>query len=212
MPATPAWLAALEALLDRGIRTSARATVLAGRLEGTVLRLEISGLIVIRASMGGGRLALMVPDESREGTSPGRSADATISGSPAALLRLARGDANRDSAGTAAQVRGDAQIALLYRQLFSFGRPDLEEELARVVGDLPARRLSRLAVRAVAWGRKGRRVAGENIAEYLQEESRDLVTKPELGEFLRGVDTLRETTDRVAARLSILERRLKGSP
>jgi len=36
---------------------------------------------------------------------------------------------------------------------------------------------------------------GENISEYLQEESRDLVNKPELEEFLHGVDTLRETAE-----------------
>ena len=52
-------------------------------------------------------------------------------------------------------------------------------------------------------------MAGENIAEYLQEESRDLVNKTELEEFLRGVDELRETADRIEARLGHLERRLK---
>ena len=55
------------------------------------------------------------------------------------------------------------------------------------------------------------RTAGENIAEYLQEESRDLVNKIELGEFLRGVDELRETADRVEARLGRLEQRVKGA-
>jgi ubiquinone biosynthesis protein UbiJ len=53
--------------------------------------------------------------------------------------------------------------------------------------------------------------AGENIAEYLQEESRDLVNKTELEEFLQGVDMLRETADRVEARIARLEQRLKGS-
>jgi ubiquinone biosynthesis protein UbiJ len=52
---------------------------------------------------------------------------------------------------------------------------------------------------------------GENIAEYLQEESRDLVNRHELDEFLRGVDTARDTIDRVEARLSRLEHRMKGS-
>ena len=56
-----------------------------------------------------------------------------------------------------------------------------------------------------------RRTAGENIAEYLQEESRDLVNKTELEEFLQGVDMLRETADRVEARIARLEQRLKGS-
>ena len=57
---------------------------------------------------------------------------------------------------------------------------------------------------------RARRTAGENIAEYLQEESRDLVNKPELDEFLQGVDMVRETADRVDARIARLEQRLKG--
>jgi ubiquinone biosynthesis protein UbiJ len=71
--------------------------------------------------------------------------------------------------------------------------------------------LSQFASQAAEWARRARRTAGENIAEYLQEESRDLVNKPELDEFLQGVDTLRETADRVDARIARLEQRLKGS-
>jgi ubiquinone biosynthesis protein UbiJ len=108
-------------------------------------------------------------------------------------------------------VRGDAEIANLYRQLFAMARLDMEEELSRLVGDFAARRLSQFARRTAAWARHARRTAGENVAEYLQEESRDLVNKPELEEFLQGVDVLRETTDRVEARIARLEQRLKGS-
>jgi ubiquinone biosynthesis protein UbiJ len=43
----------------------------------------------------------------------------------------------------------------------------------------------------------------------LQEESRDLVSTPELEEFLQGVDAARETVDRVDARLSRIEQHLK---
>ena len=90
-------------------------------------------------------------------------------------------------------------------------QPDPEEELSRWIGDLPARRVSRFAQRALAFARRARRTAGENIAEYLQEESRCLVNEPELEEFLRGVDELRETADRIEARLGRLEQRLKGA-
>jgi ubiquinone biosynthesis protein UbiJ len=78
-----------------------------------------------------------------------------------------------------------------------------------VLGDLPARRLS-LALRSgFSWFKKAGRTAAQNLAEYLQEESRDLVNRPELEEFLAAVDELRETADRVGARLERLERRLK---
>jgi ubiquinone biosynthesis accessory factor UbiJ len=84
--------------------------------------------------------------------------------------------------------------------------------LSRWIGDFPARRLSELAAGALRFARRARRTAGENIAEYLQEEGRDLVSKPEHEEFLQAVDTVRETADRVEARLILLEQRIKGAP
>ena len=201
MPVTPAWLAAIEAVLNRGIESSAQAAAIALRLNQTALRVNI-GVIAVRASVTGRRLALMAGDE---------PADATITGSPLALAQLARGSGARSANIAAAQDRGDAEIANLYSQLFALARPDLEEELSRIVGDLPARRLSQFARQALAWIRSARRTTGENIAEYLQEESRDLVNKPELEEFLHGVDALRETAARVEDRIQRLEQRLKGS-
>jgi len=123
---------------------------------------------------------------------------------------LAAGNAQPETQAARTAVRGDAEIANSYRELIAAARPDLEEELSRIVGDLPARRLSQFALKTAAWARQARRTAGENIAEYLQEESRDLVSRPELDEFLQGVDAARETVDRVEARLTRLEQRLKG--
>jgi ubiquinone biosynthesis protein UbiJ len=203
MPATAAWLASAEALLNRCIDSSAQALRTARRLEGTSLQVDIDGITRIRASVHQGRLALLAVSDS--------AADAVISGSLPALLQLLKGGANRESGGPAAQIRGDAEIADRYRELFMLARPDPEEELSRWIGDFPARRVSLFARRALEFARRARRTAGENIAEYLQEEGRDLVNRTELDEFLRGVDELRETADRIEARLGRLEQRLKGA-
>jgi len=211
MPATPAWLATVESLLARGIEGSARATSLTKRLEGTALQVNIEGLAHILASVEGGRLALTAVSKARPDTL--EPASATITGTPLGLLNLARTGASEgpDGGRSAVQIHGDAEIANLYRQLFSVAKPDMEEELSRIVGDFPARRLAQIARRTFDWIHTTRRTAGENIAEYLQEESRDLVNGAELEEFLQGVDALRETADRVEARLAGLERRFKGS-
>lgn len=203
MPATPVWLASAEALLNRCVDSSTRAATLARGLQDTSLQVEIDGITRVRASAHQGRLALSAGEDS--------AADATISGSLPALLRLLKGGASREPGQPAAQIRGDAEVANRYRELFALARPDPEEELSRWIGDFPARSLSRFAQSALAFARHVRRTAGENIAEYLQEESRDLVNKPELEEFLRGVDDLRETADRIEARLGRLEARLKGA-
>jgi ubiquinone biosynthesis accessory factor UbiJ len=202
MPATPAWLASAEAVLNRNIAASSRAAALAKRLEGTSLQVDVDGITRVRTTCGGGRAALLAGDDS--------PADAVISGSAPALLQMFRAvtpSQNRASV----QIRGDAEIANLYRDLFAAARPDLEEELSRWVGDMPARHLSLLAKSVRTWARRARRTAGENIAEYLQEEGRDLVTKTEMEEFLRGVDGVRESIDRIEARLLRIEQRAGGA-
>jgi ubiquinone biosynthesis protein UbiJ len=212
MPATPAWLASAEAVFNRNIDASTQAAALTRRLEGTSLQIEVEGITRIRAAVAGGRLALVTGEPAPSDISAGDPAppDAFISGSPPALLQLLR-SATTSSPRSAVQIRGDAEIANLYRELFAAARPDLEEELSRWVGDMPARHLSQLAKSVRAWARRARRTAGENIAEYLQEEGRDLITKTELEEFLRGVDEVREAADRVEARLSRIEQRLKAT-
>jgi len=222
MPATPAWLASAEAMFNRGIADSAQAAALARSLEGSSLRVEVTGIANISAGVAGGRLALLAADPlarrpaaaTASAAVPPAAADAVISGSLPALLQLLKGGSGgavKGAPGGGAQIRGDAEIANRYRELFMLARPDPEEQLSRWIGDLPARRLSQFAAAALAAARRVRRTAGENIAEYLQEEGRDLVNKTELEEFLRGVDHARDTADRIEARLLRLEKRVKGA-
>ncbi|HMD73404.1 MAG TPA: SCP2 sterol-binding domain-containing protein [Steroidobacteraceae bacterium] len=213
MPATPAWLASIEAMLNRNIDAQSAASELVRRqLDGKSLQVEVEGLLRVRADACAGRLVLSRGAAS--GAGGDGAADAVISGSPSALLQLLNGGGRRTAASAArvgsAQVRGDAEVASAFRDLLSLARPDLEEELSRWIGDLPARRVGLLVRETLAWSRQFARSFGQNVAEYLQEESRDLVSKPELDEFLRGVDELREASDRAEARLKRLELRLPG--
>jgi ubiquinone biosynthesis protein UbiJ len=133
-----------------------------------------------------------------------------IAGPPLALIDLfaRREDSSAPRGSERVHISGDAEIAARYRELLDLGRPDWEEELSRLVGDLPARRVSLAARAALSWAGGFAQSARANVAEYLQEESRDLVSKPEVEEFLGQVDALRETADRVEARIARLERRL----
>jgi ubiquinone biosynthesis protein UbiJ len=203
MPATAPWLAAAEALFNRNIAASTEARSLARRLEGTSLQVEVEDRLRVRACVFNSGLALF----SGEASGP---AAATISGSAPALLQLLRGDGPSAATRAGVQIRGDAEIANLYRQLFAAAKPEFEEELSRWIGDMPARRLSEVARSVRSWARRTRRTAGENIAEYLQEEGRDLISKTEHEEFIAGVDAVRESADRIEARLKNLEQRTKG--
>ena len=67
---------------------------------------------------------------------------------------------------------------------------------------------------AVASTLKGARRAGrgfaESAAEYLTEESRDVVGRDELNAFHDHVDAVRDDTERLAARVSRLQRGAAG--
>ena len=207
MPATPVWLAAIESVLNRSISRSQKAEAAARRLDRTSLQLDIEGLACIRAAVCADRLALTA------GGAP--DADAVIAGAPFALLGLFTQGAGRTSGAVpegargpgrpAVRVTGDAEVAGGYRELLALAHPDLEEELSRLIGDLAARRVSLAAQGALGWIRRLGRTAGENLAEYLQEESRDVVGRYELEEFVQGVDRLRDLAERVEARLARLE-------
>ena len=101
-------------------------------------------------------------------------------------------------------MRGDADVAEAFRYLLQVVRPDWEEELSRVTGDVVAHEAGRV-VRGVG---KWLQLAGDSLArstgEYLTEESRVLATQAELDEFCDAVDTLSAAVDRAEARLRIM--------
>src|SRR3984957_18727377 len=111
MPATPAWLASAEAVLNRNIAASTRAAALAQRLEGTSLEGDGDGIPRVRTPCFGGRAALLAGDNS--------PADAVISGSAPALMQMLRAGAPGAQIRASVQIRGDAEIANLYRDLFT---------------------------------------------------------------------------------------------
>jgi ubiquinone biosynthesis protein UbiJ len=187
-------------MINRNINASAKARGLLARLEGTRLDLEVRGLLHLCAAAHTGHLSILLTEDGQ--------ANATISGSAGALLMLLRESGPKLGAAAAnsgVSIRGDAEVANLYKELLVSARPDLEEELSRFIGDMPARQLSRAALGVIEWLKDARRTAGENIAEYLTEESRDLVSTTELEEFLASVDGVREAADRLEARLKVLE-------
>jgi ubiquinone biosynthesis protein UbiJ len=135
------------------------------------------------------------------------TADASLSGTPIALMALAGPRAEGALRGGGVRIEGDAEVAQKFRELLEQAQPDFEEELSRVMGDVAARQVANFARGILAWGRKAGGSLAVNVAEYLQEEGRDLPTRTEVEEFLASVDRLRDDADRLEARLARLESR-----
>ena len=102
-------------------------------------------------------------------------------------------------------IEGDAELAQKFRELALLLRPDLEEELSLVLGDVPAHQVGRFVRATFGWTRKVADTTVHNFAEYLAHERQDLISRNEADQFLRGVDSLREDVDRLAARIDLMK-------
>jgi ubiquinone biosynthesis protein UbiJ len=187
----------IENALNRGLPLSPRAQALCRELTGRKLAIEVPPLA---------RLLVESTGETLRVTRGEGLADAEVSGGPLGLLALS-GDATPAALrGRGVEIRGDAVIAERFRELGRLLRPDLEELLARAVGDVPAHQMGHFTRLALAWSGSAAKTTLTNIAEYLAHERRDLVPRNEGEQFLRGVDALREDVDRLQARLDLLMR------
>jgi ubiquinone biosynthesis protein UbiJ len=192
--------ATLGNLLNRGLPRSPRARQLVAELEGRTLDVEVRDLLTLRVSSNGQTLDIGVPHSDA-------AASATVSGGPLSLLALS-GDAGQAVIQRGdVRISGDTEVAQSYRELAQLLRPDLEEELSLVIGDVPAHQLARLARLGGRFGQRAADTTLRNLAEYLGHERADLVSRNEGEEFLRGVDGVREAVDRLEARLDVLTRR-----
>ena len=194
-------LGPINAAMNRNVAQSARATTIAQQLEGRALALEFSGTpVTLMFRVREGRIAIGLRGDDD-------AADATLTGSPLSLLSMVGPDAEERFRGSSIRIAGDAEVAQRFRDLLQQAQPDLEEELSRVVGDVAAHQVASLARGFFDWGRKAADSFSANVAEYLQEEGRDVPARVEVEEFLESVDQLREATDRLEARLTRLESR-----
>ena len=131
--------------------------------------------------------------------------DVVISGSPLSLLRLARSsNAVGTVSGEDAQIRGDAEVARVFRGALAAVKIDWEEWLAARVGDIPAHQMGN-ALRGLTAGLASATAKLRmDVSEYLQEEARIVPTRIETEQFMDAVDLLRVDVDRVEARLERL--------
>jgi ubiquinone biosynthesis protein UbiJ len=196
-----ALLGPINAAMNRNVAQSGRATAIAQQLEGRALALEFAGTpVTLLFRVLEGRIAIGMRGDDEV-------ADATLTGSPLSLLSMVGPDAEERFRGSSIKIAGDAEVAQRFRDLLQQAQPDLEEELSRVVGDVAAHQVASFARGFFDWGRKAADSFSANVAEYLQEEGRDVPTRVEVEEFLESVDRLREATDRLEARLARVESR-----
>ncbi len=130
--------------------------------------------------------------------------DTLLRGTPAGFARLtleAREDALFHGA---VEISGDTDVGRQFQDILAGVDWDWEEQLSRFTGDAVAHQLGEVARKGMKWLDESGETLQQDLSEYLQEESRLLPTRTELGAFLDDVDQLRADTDRMAARVQRL--------
>jgi ubiquinone biosynthesis protein UbiJ len=188
----------IQAVVDRHVAGSPRARELVTALEGRKLHVKVRFTPwTVSAEARAGKLVI-----SKQAMG---AADVTLAGTPLSLMALARETASDVIRRGDVKLDGDGEVAENFQELLALLQPDLEGELARVVGEVPAHGAASIMRKALNYGRGVARTQASNVGEYLAHESRDLVPRAEAAQFLHEVDALREQVDRIAARVNALE-------
>jgi ubiquinone biosynthesis protein UbiJ len=191
---------AIENLLNRNLPRSPRAQQLCESLQGRTVRIEARGLgwVVHVESLGSSvRLSKAAGEKAPDAEISGSLMNLAALAGPAPEEVIRRGDVT---------ISGDAEIAQTFRELAMLLKPDIEEELSKLIGDTPAHQALRFVRSMAGAGRRAATTQVRNVAEYLAHESRDLVPRAEAEDFYRSVERLREDLDRLDARAQVLER------
>lgn len=197
MNALEAALRPVASVLNRNIRATTPARELCEKLAGTVVAIRVRNTALAAWFIVNKDALDLTTDCDAE-------PDVVISGSLITLARMAGESGTSALRDGSLELTGDPHLADKFQKLLAYARPDIEEELSSIVGDVVAHRLGDLARGVSNWGRTARSTMGANIREYLQEESRDVPSRYEADRFADSVSTLRDDVDRLEARMNHL--------
>lgn len=187
----------VASLLSRNIRETTPALELCREMDRTIVAINVSNT--------GLAAWFIVSDDAVNITGNcDDEPDVIVTGSLFTLASMAGQSGEEAIRDGSLELSGDARKAQQFQRLLSLARPDIEEELSNVVGDVAAHRLGEIARGVGRWSRDARTTMGANIREYLQEESGDVPSRDEVERFAADVDTLRDDVERAAARLNRL--------
>lgn len=190
---------ALEAALNRALALDPDTRDALGRLDGRRITLTVtSPPLALSLQVSGDRLVVGPADA---GAEPDLAVSTTLAGMLGQLPFL-----RRDDVAPVGRVRvsGDAELARQLQRLAERFDPDWQQPFVSVFGEVAGVQLANAFAGALGQARTLGRNLAQSAAEYVTEESRDVVARAELDAFLDDVDVLREDVDRIAARVARL--------
>ena len=189
---------ALEAALNRAAALDPDTRAALAQLDGRSVSLTLESPPLA--------LEIRVHDQYLQVGPPLREADLAVRGTIGGLLRqvpfLAAAASGRPSGRL--HVSGDADLARRLQKLASGFEPDWQQPFVDVFGPVLGVQLANAAGAALRGARGLASGLVRSGAEYVVEESRDVVGRAELAAFNDDVDAIRDDVERLAARIGRL--------
>ena len=197
--------AGLESALNTALRLDPAAMKKLDRFSGKIIAIELQGLaLTLYLLPGADGICLM----SQYDAEP----DTILSGTPVAMARMALGpDASKVLFAGEVTIQGDVETGQGFKRLLDGLSIDWEEQLARYTGDITAHKLGDMFRATAAWGQQALRILGQDATEYFQQEGQDLPVPATVRQFMHEVDALRDDEERLEARVTRLQQRIKTS-
>lgn len=213
---------ALETALDRALDLDPDTRAALAALDGrsVVMALDAtadsaSPPLALRLTVAGGRLQVG-PAQAEGAATPDLAVRSTLGGALSfgmrSLLPRLLGEVRDEDAPPVGRVRieGDADLARRLQKLAERFDPDWQRPFVAVFGDVIGVQIANGFAAALRQARGGGRKLAESAAEYLTEESRDVVPRAELDAFYDDVDALRDDAERLGARIARLQARVRA--
>jgi ubiquinone biosynthesis protein UbiJ len=192
--------AALNYLLETEPWARARLAPFAGE----VLELRAPPLPALRFTIAADGRLLPGADGRLAPAGPAAAASLVVTIGPGALAAAARGE---EHLLRAVEVAGNAGLAAEVMFLLRHLRWDVEEEVAKLLGDAAAHRLVGMVREVAAWHADAARRLAEGLVEYAAEEKRLVVKRGELEGIASAHASLRDGLERLEKRIARLRDR-----
>lgn len=193
---------ALEAALNRALALDPDTRDSLRALDGRRVALHVAAPpLALQVTVAGDRLQVGPVDD-------GGASDLSVRSTLGALIAQLPFLRN-DDAPPVGQLRieGDAELARRLQKLAGRFDPDWQQPFAAVFGDVLGVQVANAIAGALRQARGAAGAFASSAAEFVTEESRDVVPRAELNAFFDDVDTLRDDVERIAARVSRLRTR-----
>ena len=107
------------------------------------------------------------------------------------------------------KISGDMAVGRNFQRFFKQLDPDFEERLSQYTGDVAAHQLGNVVRSSFRYKRDALKTLQLNITEFLQDETQDTPSGPEVDVFFKQVDELRSDFDRLVLRVNRLQGKFK---